>query len=237
MLLGALGGWVLRKAEVTAVGEIGAHFRRVSLAGTDLVGQRARLGDKVQVLLPSRDVRTYTPIGWDPVGGTTSLLIFHHADSPSGAWVRSLTAGDTCSFVGPQRSLDVPTDGGRVLVFGDETSCALVESLNAGLPAGTVTALLEVADPQTQRSVEAALGAPSAHALVFLREPADRHLETLATALQARVPPGAPLDSSTILFTGRAQGIQRLRTLLKERGAHARSATRAYWSLGKVGLD
>jgi NADPH-dependent ferric siderophore reductase len=237
LLLGALGGWVLRKAEVTSVVDVGAHFRRVSLAGKDLVGQRAQLGDKLQMLLPSRDVRTYTPIAWDQTAGTTSLLVFHHTDSPAGAWVRSLAAGAWCSFVGPQRSLDVPPKAERLLVFGDETSCALVESLTASLPWGAVTALLEVTDPQTQRSVEAALGAPSPQTLLFLRDADDRHLETLATALQARVPASEAGHSSTILFTGRAQGIQRLRTLLRERGATARAVTRAYWSLGKAGLD
>ena len=64
LLLSAVGRLALRHARVTAVEELGGHLRRIALAGDELRGARWTAGDKVQVLLPSKDVRTYTPLAW-----------------------------------------------------------------------------------------------------------------------------------------------------------------------------
>ena len=89
ILLGALGGLVLRDATVRAVRDVAPHFRAVELVGPALRGVDFHPGDKIQVLLPSRDVRTYTPLRWDSEAGATELLVYHHTDSPAGAWIRA----------------------------------------------------------------------------------------------------------------------------------------------------
>src|SRR5689334_19961258 len=96
LLLGALGGLVLRAGTVRAVRDISPCFRAIELEGPDLRRMGFCPGDKLQMVLPSRDVRTFTPITWDHAAGTTELLVFHHdqpdrvnqqTPTPAGAWV------------------------------------------------------------------------------------------------------------------------------------------------------
>lgn len=116
----ALGGLLLQDATVQAVRDVAGSFRGVELAGPGLRGVTFTPGDKLQMLLPSRDLRTFTPLRWDSEAGTTELFVVHHTESPAGRWIRALAVGDTRRFVGPQRSIRLP-ETGPVLLFGDET--------------------------------------------------------------------------------------------------------------------
>lgn len=233
ILLGALGGLLLRDATVRAVRDVSTCFRAVELAGPALRGVKFHPGDKVQVLLPSREVRTFTPLRWDSEAGETDLLVYHHNASPAGTWIRELAVGDTCRFVGPQRSLRLP-DRGAVIVFGDETSCAVARAFAAVVP--DLTIVLE-----TNSSIEAreadllhVLGDHAAQATLVPRSPDEAHLTRVLDHLQAALQhhPGASL-----LLTGRAQAIQGIRAGLKARSLPTSTSNRAYWSLGKRGLD
>ena len=230
ILLGALGGLVLRDANVTAVEDVGASFRGVTLEGEELRDQVFAAGDKIQMLLPSRDCRTYTPITWDAQRGRTELLIYHHTDSPSGAWIRGLRKGDRCRFVGPQRSLQVPTGDGPIVLFGDETSCAVARSIAAST---STNRLLCVFEARAEEATRLALGELADRATLVWRDPDDSHLErvtsTLAKALEK--------PRAHLLLTGRAQAIQAVRAGLKRQSLGGATSVRAYWSLGKVGLD
>ena len=89
LLLSAVGRLVLRHARVTAVEDLGGHLRRIALASDELRGASWTAGDKVQVLLPSKDVRTYTPLAWDRTRGAGSvgpaeLVGFELLDHPAG---------------------------------------------------------------------------------------------------------------------------------------------------------
>lgn len=230
ILLGALGGLVLRDATVTDVADVGSSFRGVVLEGDALRGQSFSPGDKIQMLLPSRDCRTYTPITWDAQRGRTELLVYHHNDSPSGAWIRGLRKGDVCRFVGPQRSLRVPTDAKRIVLFGDETSCAVTRAIAAAASPSRLVCVLEASAEEATRH---ALGELAENATLVWRDPDDAHLDRVIDGLAgALAKPGAEL-----LLTGRAQAIQAVRAGLKRRAVSAPSAVRAYWSLGRVGLD
>lgn len=227
ILLGALGGLVLRDATVRAVRDVAPHFRAVELVGPALRGVDFHPGDKIQVLLPSRDVRTYTPLRWDSEAGATELLVYHHTDSPAGAWIRGLAEGDACRFVGPQRSLRRAGSGPAVL-FGDETSCAAAHAFAAADPE-----LALVLETSHEADVARALGDLAAHATLVPRSADESHLARVLDALQSRLErPGAAL-----YLTGRAQAIQGVRAGLKVRALASPKATRAYWSLGKRGLD
>src|SRR6478752_6178721 len=86
MLLSAFGRLVLRDARVTAVRELGDRTREIVLEGAALRDVEWVPGDKIQVLLPTRDVRTYTPASWDQRRGSTELIVFAHGDSPGARW-------------------------------------------------------------------------------------------------------------------------------------------------------
>src|ERR1041384_3563080 len=96
----------LKEGEVIAVQELEPAFHLVKLR---VAGGRAdwRPGDKVQVLLPGDDVRTYTPMEWSS-DGTTSLLAYLHGDTPASRWARDVAVGQRVHLAGPQRSLIMP---------------------------------------------------------------------------------------------------------------------------------
>jgi NADPH-dependent ferric siderophore reductase len=74
-------------------------------------------GDKIQILLSTLDVRTYTPSAWDARAGIAEIIAFEHGDSPGAVWSRRVAVGDACRFVGPQRSVRRAARPG--VLFGD----------------------------------------------------------------------------------------------------------------------
>lgn len=126
---------LLQRARVTSVERAGAFVEIELDAMEDL-----RPGDKVQVLLPSHDVRTYTPI----VGPRPRLLVHLHAETPGPQWAASACVGDELRFKGPERCIDLPE--GAVSIVGDETSIATALSYANARP-GRVTSLIEADAP------------------------------------------------------------------------------------------
>src|SRR5690242_12421169 len=99
-LMRLLSGLALTRATVESVQAFG-EFRRLQLRWH---GKPFAAGAKVQVLLPSDDVRTFTPIR-APEG--MILLGWRHGDGPGARWLDEVRAGDEVPFFGPQRSLTI----------------------------------------------------------------------------------------------------------------------------------
>lgn len=214
-ILGALGSLVLKDARVTSVERLAPRLRRVRLAGEALRGVAWTPGDKVQVLLPNRDVRTYTPCGWDADAGGTSLLVFVHGDGPGARWGGKVAVGDTVRFIGPQPSLRPPS--GPATVFGDETAFGLVEALGG-------RGVLEVSDLDAGRAFT------NLHpGTAVIPADGERHLDRIADTLVSA--------GGTLVLAGRARSIQGIRARLQARGIAAPTHVKAYWADGKVGLD
>jgi NADPH-dependent ferric siderophore reductase len=228
ILLGALGGLLLRDATVRALRDVASSFRGVELVGPGLRGATFHPGDKLQVLLPSRDVRTFTPLRWDAEAGATELLVYHHAASPAGEWIRGLAVGDPCRFVGPQRSIRLP-EAGPVVLFGDETSAAVARAF-----AANGRALACVFETSAEDDLRIALGAEVSRAILVRRRADEEHLPELVEQLQAEL---ARQPGASLVLTGRAQAIQKVRAELKARALPRPIANKAYWSLGKAGPD
>jgi NADPH-dependent ferric siderophore reductase len=230
MLGNFLGRLFFTDARVTRVRDVSRAFRQIDCEGPALRGQGWTPGDKVQVHLAGLGMRTYTPLSWDEAQGATSFLVYLHGDSPGAKWGRDVKEGDPVQFFGPRRSLALEAGGGPVVLFGDETSFAVAHAFRTG-GKHDVTPVFEVTDRDAC--------APALRELGFEghdvpREAGDAHLarvhERLREALRAK--PGA-----TLVMTGRAQSIQALRSRLRGDGERATPKVKAYWAVGKAGLD
>lgn len=230
---GVLGRFLFRDASVERVRDLSPHFRWLELAGDGLRGAAWSAGDKVQVFLPRVGMRTYTPLGWDTARGATQLLVYLHGQGPGAEWGRAVRAGDRCQFFGPRGSLPLASLQGPVVLFGDETSFGVAHALRTLRAGGDgVEQVFEVSSRPESEAVLGELGL--ARSAVLERQPGERHLGAVAERLQSalRERPGAWL-----VMTGRAQAIQQLRGQLRQAGVGAGQKVKAYWSLGKAGLD
>ncbi|MFP2911272.1 siderophore-interacting protein [Pyxidicoccus sp. 3LFB2] len=230
---GLLGRFLFRESHVEKVRDVSPHFRWVELAGEGLRDVSWSPGDKVQVFLPDVGMRTYTPLAWDSTRGATQFLVYLHGSSPGAEWGRNLRVGDRCQFLGPRGSLPLASLQGPVVLFGDETSFAVAHTLrNLRAGTGDVDSIFEVSSREESGAVLREFSL--ARSDVVERAPGDGHLPEVAALLQAALTrrPGAHL-----VMTGRAQAIQALRSRLKASGVDPAQKVKAYWSLGKAGLD
>lgn len=220
----AIGGLFFTQTRLVSIREPAQGLRELTVEGEALRGARCEVGDKAQVLVPGPEVRTYTPYGFDSARGSLRFLVFSHGvSSPGVAWGRSVTVGETVQFLGPQRSLAVPATG-PVVLFGDETSLAVSHDVSRRGPARMV---LEVTNAE---QIRAALPALALEDVTLVeRRPSDAHLQDVAVAIEVAL---AKTPTASLLLTGRAQSIQAVKRTVK-----APARTRAYWSVGKKGLD
>jgi len=231
-LLGkALGRFIFRHATMTSVHEVSKHFRRVELGGEGLRKSGWMPGDKVQVFLPESGMRTYTPLRWDDERGATELLLYVHGDGPGSQWSQKLAAGDRCQFFGPRRSLVVRNDE-SVFLFGDETSFAVAHALKTSVRTGSLRGIFEVSQRSESDGVLRQMGLDERECIE--RAPGDAHLDLACESIrrELRIRP-----DTRVVLTGRAQSIQRIRAWLKDDGLRPPSTVKAYWSVGKKGLD
>lgn len=219
---------MMRPAWVASCESLGARFRLVTLEGAALTGVSWAPGQKIQVAMGSAFVaRTYTPIDWDAAQGRTRILGYAHGEGPGSDWLRSLAPGAQCDLFGPRASLSAAHPGGPLVVFGDETSIGLA----CALAAPKVSGVFEVSDLAEAKAVLERLGLSSV--ALFEKVADDAHLDAVGEALSSLAEAGA-----SFILTGRAAAIQKVRNTLKQRGvAPKRNLTKAYWALGKVGLD
>jgi NADPH-dependent ferric siderophore reductase len=219
-LLRLFGSLVLTEADVLSVSAPAEAFRLVELRARGAA--RWQAGDKVQVLLPSDDVRTFTPLRW-AADGATALLVHVRDDTPGARWGRQLAAGQRLRFVGPQRSLAMPP--GEITLIGDETSFG-VAAAYAGDRPGKVQCVFEVEGASSLDRLLHTLGLGDA--LVVRRDPGAPRGSAVAAALpELRGPVG---------LTGGAALIQAVRATLRARGVRD-PKVKTYWVEGRAGLD
>jgi NADPH-dependent ferric siderophore reductase len=217
-LVRLLGGVLLRRARVAAVEEVGPGFRRISLRGDGLPPEP---GSKLQILLPSDDMRTYSPIA-SPEGAV--LLGWRHAGGPGARWISDVELGTEVRFVGPQRSLVLPA--GPVILVGDETSVAVAASFEVSRP-GQVHAVLEGDSVDAVRAAAAAVDLRPAHVA-----PRGDTAGVLDAILAAR----AASPRAIVALTGGSELVIATRAALRERGVRDLK-TKTYWIPGRSGLD
>ena len=225
-----LGQFLFHNATVTLAREPAPGFRWLELEGSSLRGESCEAGDKVQVYLPAVGMRTYTPLAWNSQKGTVAFLVYLHGSGPGSEWGRRVSVGDKVQFMGPRHSLKMGERPGPVVLFGDETSLGVAWSLRQD-GQRDVTSVLEVSQRAQVAPMLRELGLEGSD---VERQAGDAHLgevhERLRAALQKA--PGAQL-----VMTGRAQSIQTLKARFKTGGDSPPGKNKAYWSVGKTGLD
>ncbi len=227
-----VGRLIFRKAQISSLSEPGPSFRRVRLEGADLRDVSWNPGDKIQLFLPEHGMRTYTPISWDGARGSTELLVFLHGESPGAAWGRGAQIGDEVLFFGPRRSIDPRRLPAQLVLFGDETSLGLARALRSRLGAQKVACVFELSDLNVQPVLE---DLDLGDSITVRRAGDDAHLSAVQAQLLAQL---ERLSAAQLVMTGRAAAIQALRTRLKRAPRTPRiAASKAYWALGKRGLD
>lgn len=222
-----LAKFLFRQLEIMKVRELAPRFRLFELQGDTLKGASCAPGDKLQVML-GMDARTYTPFAFDGERGTLSLLAFVHGESIGATWARDAKQRDKVRVFGPRGSIALASLAKPVVLFGDETSLGVARALQ---DSSSGSAFVFETDQPDAASVLEQLGILGAH--LVRKQADDSHLpdveQRLADAL-ARTP------RSSLVLTGRAAAIQRLRSALKERSLSAHKS-KPYWALGKRGLD
>jgi len=214
------GSALLSRASVIACTDAGDGFRRISLRSK---ASRPAAGSKVQLLLPSDDVRTYSPIA-SPEEGEFVLLGWKHAGGPGARWIAEVTVGSEVFFAGPQRSLELST--GPVVIVGDETSVGVAASYAAARP-GQVQAVLQGRSPEQVRAAAECVGLRPTH--VAARDDISSLIEAIVAA-HASAPHGS------VGLTGGSELVVAVRDALRARGV-PNVKTKAYWIPGKTGLD
>jgi NADPH-dependent ferric siderophore reductase len=212
-----ISGFALARAKVGSVRAIG-DFRVLQLRWN---GKPFAAGAKVQLLLPSDEVRTYTPI---PSADGMTLVGWRHGDGPGTRWLDEVRAGDELPFVGPQRSLTLAP--GPLVVVGDETSVAVAAAF-AGERPGQVHAVIQTDAAAHVREAAASVG------LTQLDVVARGDTTATIGAVAARVSGSSPARCAV---TGGSELVARVRNALREAGIRD-IATKTYWIPGRTGLD
>ena len=157
-------------------------------------------------------------------------LLVGFGEGPGATFGRTAKVGDEVQFFGPRGSLALAPLTVAPVFFGDETSFGVVHAFGRAreLPSG----VMEVSDLAEAESVTRALKLDPIELVAI--EPNAAHLPRVAEALRAQL---TAATGAKLMMTGRAQSIQALRALLKGSGAVPPGKTKAYWSVGKKGLD
>ncbi|WP_437815675.1 siderophore-interacting protein [Sorangium sp. So ce1078] len=210
-------GVALKRAAVVSVQAFGG-FQRLRLR-SDAQGFSA--GAKVQLLLPSDDMRTYTPIS-SPDGMV--LLGWMHAGGPGARWMSNARPGDELPFVGPQRSLSL--DAGPVVLVGDETSVAVAAAFAAERP-GQVHAVIQSEAASDVRAAAESVGLRQVDVVA--------RGDTAATvdAVKARL---STSPDAVVALTGGSELVVGVRDALRRAGVR-NIKTKTYWTPGRAGLD
>jgi NADPH-dependent ferric siderophore reductase len=216
-------------AVVENVTDVAEGFRLIELEGPSLTKKEGLPGDKIQVRASGFSMRTYTPVGWDAERGRTRLCAYVHGAGPGARWAGSVRRGDTCSFFGPRRSLSIAKLSGDIVLFGDETSLGVGASVRSFRPEGTRL----VFEATAELPMRTALGALELDDVAIVqRRTDDDHLREASEEIARSATP-----NSTVVLTGKAASIVRLRQRLRDARCPARILAKAYWAEGRTGLD
>jgi len=229
MFGGVLAKLGVHDLAVVSTRELAPRFRLFELYGETLKGTSCAAGDKLQLMV-GQGARTYSPFAFDRERGTLSVLVFVHGDAPGSAWGRGARVDDKIRVFGPRGSIGFSGLAQPIVLFGDETSFGAARALLDAKPDGS-SFVFETGEPDVATAVLAQVGIEGAQ--LVLRRADDTHLDEVEQRLADAL---LCTPRASLVLTGRAPAIQRLRTGLKARSLSA-NKSKAYWAPGKRGLD
>ncbi|WIX98236.1 siderophore-interacting protein [Amycolatopsis mongoliensis] len=228
------------QAEVRHIEEVGARFRLVSLTAEGFRNASWTPGDIVQIivsgvaLLGTWEIRSYTPLAFDPGTGTADILWYVHGNGPGSGWGDSAEVGTPCRLLGPRRALSLRKPQRPLVFFGDETSFSTAVALRETSSGHRdVRFVFEVDSVEGARTVVERFGIGDSAELIP-REEDDRHLDEVEREVLDAYRSTAAANG---VLTGKASSIQRLYRALRVAGVPGRQVTNVpYWAPGKKGL-
>jgi len=178
--------------------------------------------------------RTYTPLSWNSIAGSTELLLYLHGEGPGATWTRSIAVGDTCALLGPRTSLDLTALARPALVFGDETSLGLVHALRfTPRKLDDVVVVLEVESRAASEEVLENIGVRNVE--LVERRPNDSHLGEVEQVVVHHL---RSQQAQGCVLSGKSTSIQTMNKCVRKHGLSSRQIhTKAYWAPGRQGLD
>lgn len=244
-----------RRARVIDVADRTPRLLRISLQGDELVGVDVpEPAASVRLLLPRHGagtglevptwngneflyddserppIRTLTPLDVDPTQGRLDVEVVLHGEGALSRWAAARPLDDEVAISGPGRGFTVA--GGevqRLLLVGDESALPAIGQLLAAAPSGLrVDVVAEVAD-DARPDLPARPGTDVTWCTTVAGD-------VPGTAMIGAVE-GRELDEEvTVWAAGEAAVVQRLRTLLTDRGVpRSRMVVRGYWKHGRAG--
>ena len=222
----------LTKGHIASAEKLSEHFYLVSVKGEALKHARWTPGDKIQINMGiGFSTRTYTPMSWDAESGQTQIIVYLHGDTPGCQWARHACPRQAVEFLGPRRSLDLPSVAAHAVLFGDETSFGLATALRHRAGGESALCVFEAAELGEARAVLGAIGITDAVLIELAHD--DSHLAAVHDALLRQ----ATSDTQFVL-SGKAPSIQSVKRALAAAGvSNTRQKAKAYWAPGKVGMD
>jgi NADPH-dependent ferric siderophore reductase len=218
---------LFRRTSVASIASPAVSFRTITFEGEALRDVRWVPGSKVQIRIEGFTNRTYTPMSWDPLVGRTTILASLHGRGPGTALLSELSVGDEVQFFGPRGSVDLPKVAGDVVMVGDETSFGLAAAWSDGV-GRSARCCFEAHDVAAARAALESVGITDA---AVAADDSDEIDQAVLDAL-ARDP------SASLVLTGRAQSIRRIRGSIREAELHRRpTIVKAYWDERRAGLD
>jgi len=234
-LLGLLGDKILEPAQVKSVEVVSEHFRLITLESPAFRQSLWKPGEKIQINTGEWNVRTYTPLSIDNGKGRLKILAFIHGNGPGSQWASQVKSCDTCQFLGPRSSLNLSENPQSLFLFGDETSLAVAATFKEHLGnQAYYHFMFEVSDAVECGTVCERLGILE-YSTFITKTPEGSHLAVVCREIQSATRTARPTQ---LVLTGNAKSIQTLRTQLREEGAPPLPMkAKAYWALGKEGID
>ena len=219
---------LLRQGTVTRVTDLPAQLRQIDI---ETPPGSWSPGQKVQVHISGRVLRTFTPSGWGD--RSVSLLVHRVANTPGTQWADGLSAGAAVRMLGPRSSLELSRLPGAPIMVGDETSVGLAAAWASHGNAPAVASIYECDSPEEMGAALAILKLGGAELLVK-RDGDDGHLDALLKGVVEALSrhPDAPL-----VLTGRSQTISAVRRHLKAANLRPTSFVKTYWDPNRTGLD
>jgi len=211
---------------------------RVRLTGPDLADFRHVAGQDLMLAIPTGEGgdddqetinRRYTIRRYDAAASAVDIDAVSHGEGPGARWFAAAAPGDRLGAYGPRGKVVVSPTAAWHLFVCDESGLPATAAMLEALPAGaTAIAVVEVANPSEQQTIDTTADVAISWVLRDDEEPGDP--DRVVAALGATVLPDGPGHAYLSMEMG---VVAALRSALADRGLPREAMSpKAYWRRG-----